>query len=58
MVFAANFIMLGYCGLKPAVAPFTTLSVIGTIVYFAFFVLMPWYSRIDRTRPVPARVTK
>ncbi len=27
-----------------------------TILYFAFFVLMPWYSRIDRTRPVPERV--
>ena len=57
MVFAANFIMLGYCGLKPAVAPFTTLSVIGTIIYFAFFLAMPWYSRIDRTRPEPTRVT-
>ena len=53
MVFAANFIMLGYCGLKPAVAPFTTMSVIGTIVYFAFFLAMPWYSRIDRTKPEP-----
>ena len=57
MVFAADFILLGYCGLKPAVAPFTTLSVIGTIIYFAFFLAMPWYSRIDRTRPEPARVT-
>jgi hypothetical protein len=41
MIFAANFIMLGYCGLKPAVAPFTTMSVIGTIIYFAFFLLCP-----------------
>jgi ubiquinol-cytochrome c reductase cytochrome b subunit len=57
MVFAADFILLGYCGLKPAVAPFTTLSVVGTIVYFAFFLAMPWYSRIDRTKPEPTRVT-
>jgi ubiquinol-cytochrome c reductase cytochrome b subunit len=26
-------------------------------VYFAFFLLMPWYSKIDRTKPVPTRVT-
>jgi len=25
-------------------------------VYFAFFLLMPWYSRIDKTKPVPDRV--
>jgi ubiquinol-cytochrome c reductase cytochrome b subunit len=58
MVFAANFFMLGYCGLKPAVSPYTKMSVAGTIIYFAFFLLMPWYSRIDRTRPEPSRVTK
>jgi ubiquinol-cytochrome c reductase cytochrome b subunit len=57
MVFAANFIVLGYCGMKPAVQPFKGISVAGTIVYFAFFLLMPWYSRIDRTKPEPTRVT-
>jgi len=57
MVFAANFVVLGYCGMKPAVQPFKGISVAGTIVYFAFFLLMPWYSRIDRTKPEPSRVT-
>jgi ubiquinol-cytochrome c reductase cytochrome b subunit len=57
MLFAANFIMLGYCGLKPAVPPFTVLSVVGTVFYFLFFVLMPWYTRIDSHKPEPARVT-
>jgi len=28
-----------------------------TFVYFAFFLLMPWYSRIDAVKPVPERVT-
>ena len=28
------------------------------IVYFAFFILMPWYSKIDKTKPEPKRVTK
>jgi ubiquinol-cytochrome c reductase cytochrome b subunit len=27
------------------------------VLYFAFFALMPWYTRVDRTRPVPDRVT-
>ena len=56
-VFAANFIVLGYCGIKPAVQPFKALSMAGTIVYFAFFLLMPWYTRIDRTKPEPSRLT-
>ena len=56
-LFALNFIMLGYCGLKPAVEPFKTMSVIGTIYYFAFFLLMPWYTRIDSYKPEPQRVT-
>jgi ubiquinol-cytochrome c reductase cytochrome b subunit len=30
---------------------------IGTLIYFLFFLLMPWYSRIDTTRPEPLRVT-
>jgi len=57
MLFAAAFIMLGYCGLKPAEQPFTTMSVIGTVYYFAFFLLMPWYTRIDSHKPEPSRVT-
>jgi ubiquinol-cytochrome c reductase cytochrome b subunit len=28
-----------------------------TLVYFAFFLAMPWYSRMDQTRPEPERVT-
>jgi ubiquinol-cytochrome c reductase cytochrome b subunit len=27
------------------------------VMYFAFFLLMPWYTRIDKTKPVPTRVT-
>jgi len=49
--------MLGYCGLMPAVQPFKALSVIGTAYYFAFFLLMPWYTRIDSHKPEPRRVT-
>jgi ubiquinol-cytochrome c reductase cytochrome b subunit len=29
-----------------------------TVVYFAFFLLMPWYSKIDKVKPEPQRVTE
>ena len=28
-----------------------------TVVYFLFFLLMPWYTARDKTKPVPARTT-
>ena len=30
---------------------------IGTVLYFLFFLLMPWYTARDKTLPVPERVT-
>jgi len=41
------------------VCPFENVDVAQylTILYFAFFILMPWYSRVDKTLPVPNRVT-
>ena len=35
----------------------TRLSQFFTLLYFAFFLLMPWFSRMDATRPPPARLT-
>jgi ubiquinol-cytochrome c reductase cytochrome b subunit len=55
--FAVSFIALGYLGLQH-VTPLTYRATqVFTLVYFAFFILMPWYSAIDRTKPVPDRVT-
>jgi ubiquinol-cytochrome c reductase cytochrome b subunit len=56
-LFVIVFVMLGYCGMKPPVQPFKTMGVVGTIYYFAFLLLMPWYSRIDSHKPEPQRVT-
>jgi len=56
-LFVVSFVVLGYCGLKPATGIFPLLSQIFTVVYFAFFLLMPWYTRIDSTKPEPTRVT-
>jgi ubiquinol-cytochrome c reductase cytochrome b subunit len=56
-VFAIVFVVLGYLGVKPPTDVLTRVAQVGTVLYFAFFLLMPWYSRIDKTKPVPERVT-
>jgi ubiquinol-cytochrome c reductase cytochrome b subunit len=56
-LFAVSFVMLAVCGMKPPNGIYPTLARVFTATYFAFFLLMPWYSRIDRTKPVPDRVT-
>ncbi len=55
--FAVCFVGLGYIGVKPAVGIYPLLGRIFTVGYFAFFLLMPFYTRIDKTKPVPDRVT-
>ncbi|HOB01243.1 MAG TPA: cytochrome b, partial [Casimicrobium huifangae] len=35
----------------------TWVARVCTVGYFAFFFLMPWYTKADKTKPVPARVT-
>ena len=58
MAFAVTFIGLGYVALQPATGIYPLLARIFTALYFAFFVLMPFYSRHEKTKPVPTRVTK
>ncbi len=56
-IFAVTFIVLAYLGLKPSSPILTLMAQIFTALYFAFFLLMPWYSKIDKTKPEPERVT-
>jgi len=56
-VFTVSFLVLMYLGLKPASVAYVYAARVFTAGYFAFFVLMPFYTRWDRTRPVPTRVT-
>ena len=57
VIFAISFIVLGWLGMQ-SVSPGKTLaSQIFTALYFAFFILMPWYSK-EKTKPVPERITK
>jgi ubiquinol-cytochrome c reductase cytochrome b subunit len=56
-IFVVTFIVLGYCGTQPATGVLNVIAKIGLILYFAFFALMPWYTKMDKTKPVPERVT-
>jgi ubiquinol-cytochrome c reductase cytochrome b subunit len=56
-IFVINFFVLGYLGIQPPTAVGTLVSQIGTLFYFGFFLLMPWWSRIGEFKPVPDRVT-
>ncbi len=66
-----SFLILGYLGTVPNTVwgqfadsvpliggadKATVVSRILTVAYFLFFVLMPWYTARDRTKPVPERV--
>jgi ubiquinol-cytochrome c reductase cytochrome b subunit len=56
-MFAVSFVALGYLGMQPAEGLYVMLARIFAAIYFAFFLLMPFYSRIDAVKPVPDRVT-
>jgi ubiquinol-cytochrome c reductase cytochrome b subunit len=56
-VFVINFFILGYLGVKPPSPVGELVSQVGTLLYFGFFLLMPWWSRIGKCKPVPTRVT-
>nr|WP_286796331.1 MULTISPECIES: cytochrome bc complex cytochrome b subunit [unclassified Psychrobacter] len=56
-VFAISFIVLGYLGATPATPTATILARIFTILYFLFFLLMPFYTAIEKCKQPPERVT-
>lgn len=67
--FVVSFIVLGYLGTVPSnvwgqfgawmsnADRATVVARIFTVIYFLFFILMPWYTKKDKTKPVPERVT-
>ena len=56
-LFTISFVVLGYLGTKPPEGLNLIIAQISTVLYFAFFLLMPWYSKYDKTKPEPERVT-
>jgi ubiquinol-cytochrome c reductase cytochrome b subunit len=55
--FVINFLILGYLGVQPPSPMGERVSQVGTLFYFGFFLLMPWWSQVGKTKPVPDRVT-
>ena len=55
-IFVINFLILGYLGVQPPSAIGERVSQVGTLFYFGFFMLMPWWSRLGRFKPVPERI--
>jgi ubiquinol-cytochrome c reductase cytochrome b subunit len=56
-LFVVSFVVLAYLGLQPSTPLYTLLAQIFTVVYFAFFLLMPIYTKLEKTKPAPERVT-
>jgi ubiquinol-cytochrome c reductase cytochrome b subunit len=56
-LFVISFIVLGVLGTLPVTPTYTLLAQVFSVVYFAFFILMPWYTKIDKCKPEPERVT-
>jgi len=56
-IFVINFVVLGYLGIKPPSLINERVSQIGTLFYFGFFLLMPWWSRLGTFKTPPDRVT-
>ncbi len=57
LVFCISFVILGVLGVLSPTPERTLLARICTILYFAYFILMPFYTRMEKTKPVPERVT-
>ncbi|HHX35246.1 MAG TPA: cytochrome bc complex cytochrome b subunit [Pseudomonadales bacterium] len=57
LVFCISFVILGVLGVLSPTPERTLVARICTILYFAYFILMPFYTRMEKTKPVPERVT-
>jgi ubiquinol-cytochrome c reductase cytochrome b subunit len=57
VLFVISFLVLGFLGTQPVTPLYTFLAQLFTVIYFAFFLLMPIYTKFDKDKPVPERVT-
>ena len=56
-LFTVSFLALGWLGLQPATNTYTWMARVFSLIYFLFFLLMPFYTASDNDKPVPERVT-
>jgi ubiquinol-cytochrome c reductase cytochrome b subunit len=57
LMFVVSFLILGVLGTQSVSPAKTLLAQIMTVVYFLYFILMPWYTRAETTSQPPERVT-
>jgi len=56
-LFVVSFCILGYLGMEVPTPGKTLLAQICSLIYFAFFLLMPIYTSLDKNKTVPKRLT-
>lgn len=57
-ILLSSFLLLGYLGTVPVTPVRLVLSRVSIMLYFSYFLLMPFYTKWEICRPVPARITK
>lgn len=57
VAFVISFLGLGYLGTQQPTDARTLLAQVFTVIYFAFFIFMPIYSKLDKVKPLPGRLT-
>ncbi|WP_233401643.1 cytochrome b [Marinomonas ostreistagni] len=56
VLFCISFVVLGVLGVLPSTEGRTTVAQLASVVYFLYFILMPFYTKWESTKPVPERV--
>jgi ubiquinol-cytochrome c reductase cytochrome b subunit len=56
-LFVISFIGLGWLGMQGVTPLYTWLARLFSVIYFLFFLAMPWYTKLDQDKPVPERLT-
>ncbi|MBT3276451.1 cytochrome b N-terminal domain-containing protein [Candidatus Thioglobus sp.] len=57
-IFVITFIVLGWLGMQAVTPLYSLMAQVFTALYFAFFILMPWFTSVGKTKPVPERTTE
>jgi len=57
VLFCISFVVLGVLGVLPSTDGRTLVAQLATAVYFLYFILMPFYTRIEKCKTPPERVT-
>lgn len=58
VIFVISFIGLGYLGIQPVSQLRSFMAQVFSVGYFSFFLAMPFYTKYEKTRSVPERLTE